>query len=105
MTTYIATIQEGHAAESLQRELTSELANIATESFGDESEVKWKVIPKGFGWTAGRPSNSSIILCVVPEDLEFKTRANFMSRINEMWVDKTSSDPNELLIFTQGKTL
>ena len=105
MTTYIATIQEGHIAEGLKAELTFELESIANDSLGGEAEVKWKVIPKGFGWTAGRPSNSSVLLCVVPDGLPFKTRANFMSRINDMWVKTTGADPNELLIYTHGEAL
>lgn len=108
MAKYIATIQEGHEAEGLQEELTAGLKDIAASTLGDEresTEVKWKVIPKGFGWTAGRPSNSSVLLCVVPEKLQFKTRATFMTRVNDLWVEKTGADSNELLIFTQGKTL
>ncbi len=108
MTKYIATIQEGNEAENLKQELTLGLKEIAAESFGNDTvttDVKWKVIPKGFAWTAGKPSNSSAFLCVVPDDLQFETRANFMTRVNDLWVGQTGADPNELLIFTVSSTL
>ncbi len=108
MATFIATIQKGHRAESMQQELAEELKEVAQESLGDDtagSDVKWKVIPQGFGWTAGRPSNSSVLLCVVPDDLQFETRAAFMTRVNDLWVNRTGAAPEELLIFTQCRTL
>ncbi len=108
MAKYIATIQEGHPAQSIRDELASGLKAVAEGALGDDpatTDVVWKIIPKGFGWTAGRPSNSSVLLCVVSEDLQFKARANFMSKVNDLWVSKTGADPNELLIYTQGTTL
>ncbi len=108
MTKCIATIQEGHKGEGLQEELAAELKRIAALSFEDQVddlEVKWKVIPRGYGWTAGKPSNSSVLLCVVPEALPFKTRAKFMHRVNDVWIDTTGADASELLIVTHGTTL
>ncbi|OUR89091.1 hypothetical protein A9Q81_22495 [Gammaproteobacteria bacterium 42_54_T18] len=103
MSKFIATIQQGHNADDLREHLAKGLQNIAIESFGKEaanSEVKWKVIPKSFAWTAGKPSRTSALICVVPEDLEFETRAKFMAQINDYWVGQTGANPNELLIFT-----
>lgn len=104
----IATIQEGHRAELLQEELAAELKEIAAGFFQGRAldpEVRWKVIPKGYAWTAGKPSNSSVLLCVVPEDLPFEARAELMRRVNDMWIAKTGADARELLIVTHGTTL
>ncbi|MEM9292412.1 MAG: hypothetical protein AAGD01_12080 [Acidobacteriota bacterium] len=108
MTQCIATIQEGHQAEDLQNELTAKLKKIAADAFHNpagELEVRWKVIPRGYGWTAGKPSNSSVLLCVVPDALPFDRRSEFMHRVNEMWIDATGADASELLIVTHGTRL
>ena len=108
MAKYIATIQEGHAAENMKQELEKSLKEIAYDSLGKfvtNSEVIWKVIPKGYGFTAGRLSNSSILLCVIPDEVEFKVRANFMQRLNELWVRQTGANSHELLIYTLGEAL
>ena len=108
MTQLIASIQEGQEADGLRDELAIGLRGIAAESFGgrpEDTDVKWKVIPKGFAWTAGKPSRTSVLICVVPEDLAYKTRARFMRRVNDFWVDETGTSANELLIFTHHATL
>ncbi|MEM8862365.1 MAG: hypothetical protein AAGD96_28950 [Chloroflexota bacterium] len=103
MIKFVATIQTGHEAEHIMPLLTQGLQNIAVESFkehAEESAVRWKVIPKGFAWTAGRPSNSSVLMCTVPKRISFETRADFMLQVNDYWVDQTGADSHELLIFT-----
>ncbi|MEM7117120.1 MAG: hypothetical protein AAF614_32100 [Chloroflexota bacterium] len=103
MTKYVATIQAGHNAERIMPALTRGLQQIASESFAEdakENTVRWKIIPTGFAWTAGRPSNSSVLICTVPDGIAFEARANFMLQVNTFWVDQTGADPNNLLIFT-----
>ncbi len=103
MIKYVATIQAGHEAEHIMPSLTKGLQKIVAESFvenAEETAVRWKVIPKGFAWTAGKPSNSSVLMCTVPKDIDFDIRADFMLQVNDFWVDQTGADPNELLIFT-----
>lgn len=106
MTKFVATIQEGHGAVEIMPVLTQGLKQIAAQSFNntiDESKVRWKIIPKGFAWTAGKPSNSSVLMCTIPQDISFETRAGFMRQINNFWVQQTGADPDQLLIFTLDK--
>ena len=103
MTRYIATTQQGHVVENHMEELTVGIQGIASEFFGNDpinSEVRWKVIPKGFGFTAGQLSSSTVLLCIVPDELEYSTRVEFMKRINAFWVKETGIDSNKLAIFT-----
>ena len=103
MPRFIATIQEGHVAQGRQESLARGLQAIASQSFGDDPDapaVSWKVIPKGFGWTAGKASNTSVVFCSVPEGLPQPERVRLMTTINDFWVDSTGSKANELLVFT-----
>lgn len=108
MISYLVFTQQGHEAQQLQTDLTERLLGIAETSFGApsaQSEVAWTILPKDYAWTGGQPSNSSVVVCRVPEDIAFDRRASFIKPVNDVWIDKTGADPSELLIVTTSRSL
>ena len=62
MSEYVCLIQEGQSADQKRGALAEGLQRIGQETFGDDpgaSKVSWRVVKKGFAWTAGEPSTSS----------------------------------------------
>ena len=62
---YTCIIQEGQAAEREQVGLEAALRTLGEERFGDDpasTEVDWVVMKKGWAWTAGEPSTSSLVV-------------------------------------------
>lgn len=101
MPTYVCLIQEGQAPQQKREALAAGLLRIGQESFGDEpsaTEISWIVIGKGFGWTAGEPSTSSIILRSVPVGLPLDEREVFMRRVCELWETVAGCSTDEIVV-------
>ena len=100
MPDYVCVIQEGQAAEQRQAALAEGLAAIGREAFGDDPdalEISWIVMKKGFGWTAGEPSTSSIVIRSVPVGLPSPEGEAFMRRVCDLWAEVTGCSINEIV--------
>ena len=94
-------IQEGQAADRKREALAEGLRRIGRECFGDdpaETEIAWNVVRKGFGWTAGEPSTSSICVRSVPEGLPLDEREAFMRRVCDLWAEVTGCSIDEIVV-------
>ena len=72
MPQYACMVQEGQLADRTRDRLADGLKRLGAEAFGDvpaEVEIRWVAIRKGFGFTAGKPSTSSLIARSVPAEL------------------------------------
>ena len=100
---YACMVQEDQTADRLRDRLAAGLRRLAAETFGDVPdavEIQWITIPKGFGFTAGRPSTSSLIARSVPPGFGDAERARFMTRVTELWQDVTECDRDEVVVTT-----
>ena len=69
MAQYACNVQAGQTAEREQARLSEGLRQLAREAFGDAPEaveIQWISVPEGFGFTAGAPSTSSLVVRSVP---------------------------------------
>ena len=69
MADYVCIIQAGQAASQKQPALAEGLKRIGREAFGDDparTEISWRIVSRGFGWTAAEPSRASLIIRSVP---------------------------------------
>ena len=108
MTRFVITNQQEHQPTEHKETLASGLKAITKQMFGrdvSDSGVSWNVVPKGFGFTAGEPSSSTVVLCGMPDNTEYDQRVEFMERINDLWVRTTGIDANKLAIFTTSALL
>lgn len=101
MSSYVCLIQEGQAAEREQNALAAGLRQIGQEAFGDDpsaSEIFWTLVKRGFGWTAGEPSTSSVVIRSVPVGLPLDQRESFMRRVCALWEEVTGCSTNEIVV-------
>ena len=98
---YACIIQEGQAAEREKAPLEAALRVLGEERFGDDpadTEVDWVVMKKGFAWTAGEPSTTSLIIRSVPEGLPLEERESFMHRVCDLWSSQTGCHVGEIVV-------
>ncbi len=103
MPQYVCMVQEGQAPHRLRDRLALALQHLATETFGEnpaEVEIRWVTIPAGFGFTAGKPSTSSLIARSVPTGFADDDRTAFMRRVSDLWREVTGCHPDEVVVTT-----
>jgi hypothetical protein len=100
---YACMVQEGQVADRTRERLAAGLKALAAETFGqipDEVEIQWVPIRKGFGFTAGKPSTSSLIARSVPSGFGDAERTAFMSKVCDLWQEATGCHPDEVVVTT-----
>ncbi len=98
---YTCIIQEGQAAEREKAGLEAALRALGEERFGDDpsaTEVDWVVMKKGWAWTAGEPSTSSLIIRSVPAGLPDDERESFLRSVCDLWAERTGCHINEIVV-------
>jgi hypothetical protein len=101
MRLYVCVIQEGQTADRKRSELAEGLKKLGQEAFADDpsrTSISWIVVKKGFAWTAGEPSTSSIVVRSVPVGLSLDLREAFMRRVCELWQNVTGCSVHEIVV-------
>lgn len=101
MPDYACIVQEGQTADRSRRVLADGLRRIGQEAFGDDpaaTGISWIVVKRGFGWTAGEPSTSSIIIRSVPVGLPLERREAFMHEVCDLWKTETGCSIDEIVV-------
>ncbi len=100
MDRYACIIQEGQAADRERGALEAGLKRLAREFFGDdpaEVGIRWTRQPRGWAWTAGEPSTSSIVVRSVPVGYDDVQREAFLRAVCDLWVETTGCSVNEIV--------
>ncbi len=101
MPDYVCVIQEGQAADQKREALSQGLLRIGRACFQDDPdgvEISWRPVKKGFGFTAGKPSTSSIIVRSVPVGFPAEEREAFMRRVCQLWEQVTGCSIHEIVV-------
>ena len=101
MPDYACIIQEGQTAYQKQEALAQGLRRIGKDAFGDDpsaTEISWIVVKKGFAWTAGEPSRSSLVIRSVPVGLPLDQREAFMHEVCDLWETQTGCSTNDIVV-------
>jgi hypothetical protein len=101
MAHYACIVQAGQTAEREQARLSDGLKRIAREELGespDAVEIQWITIAKGFGFTAGQPSTSSLVVRSVPVGFADGPRTRLMTRISDLWQEVTGCASDEIVV-------
>ena len=97
---YACIIQEGQEPERKKDALAEGLKKIGQQSFGDDpekTEIRWTSLAKGYAWTAGEPSTSSIVVRSVPVGFPDAPREVFLRAVCDLWVEETGCSINEIV--------
>ena len=101
MARVVCMVQQGQASERKQDELAERLAALGRETFGDppgDPDLRWVSIPDGYGFTAGRPSTSSLVIRTVPPGYPDDQREAFLLRVCDLWQDVTGCTKDEIVV-------
>ncbi len=101
MADYACIIQEGQTPARKQAELAEGLKQIGRELLGDPesgAEITWVTIPEGFGFTAGEPSTSSLVVRSVPVGFPDAEREAFMTRVCDLWKEVAGCSTDEIMV-------
>ncbi len=101
MPDYVCIIQAGQTPARKQGELAEGLKRIGRELLGDSetgTEVAWVTVPEGFGFTAGRPSTSSLVVRSVPVGFPDAEREAFMTRVCDLWKEVAGCSTDEIMV-------
>jgi phenylpyruvate tautomerase PptA (4-oxalocrotonate tautomerase family) len=101
MPRFTCMIQAGQISAAEQRALAEGLRSIGRELLHDPpegAEVTWLTIRAGFGFSAGKPSTSSLVARSVPHGLPQTERKEFMTRVSDLWRDTTGCTANEIVV-------
>ena len=101
MADYVCLIQEGQEAERQKARLAEGLRELGRDAFGDDpaaTEIEWRVMKRGFAWTAGEPSTSSLVIRSVPVGLPLGEREPFLRSVCELWVEQTGCTIEEIVV-------
>ena len=97
---YACIIQEGQTADLRIDALEAGLKKLASDFFGDDPNevgIRWTRQEKGWAWTAGEPSTSSIVVRSVPVGYDDEEREKFLRAVCDLWVDTTGCSINEIV--------
>jgi hypothetical protein len=98
---YACLVQAGQTAEREQARLSEGLRRLAQEAFADDPErveIRWIAVPEGFGFTAGQPSTSSLVIRSVPVGFADAQRERFMSKVTRLWQDVTGCSADQIVV-------
>ena len=101
MITFNCTIQEGVISEATREAVNLRLVQICAEVLGeapDDVAVNYEVIPHGFGFRGGEISTSSSVRSVIPVGFSQEKRVEFMTRVQDMWIEVTGQTTAELVV-------
>ncbi|MEM1153233.1 MAG: hypothetical protein AAGI44_03775 [Pseudomonadota bacterium] len=98
MTTCTCFIQEGLIPGSTEQRLAGGIREIVKRNSIDEDvQMTWITIPEGYGWTAGKPSTSSVV-SLMTRDLKQSLRIQVMRSLCDLWIEHTRCDINEIIV-------
>jgi len=97
---FVCMIQEGQEPDRKREALAAGLRNLAHRTFGEDAdavEIRWLPIAKGYAWTAGEPSTTSIVVRSVPVGYPDDEREELLRSICDVWVETTGCSIDEIV--------
>src|SRR5262245_51366364 len=88
----ISAAQQAKLAEGLDR-IAGKLLDVPPRS----TDIRWVVIEKGFGFSAGEPSKSSVVVRSVPVGFPDDRREKLLTEISHLWQDVTGCTADEIV--------
>ena len=101
MISFNCRLQEGVIPEDLRPTLSSELSRISADVLGgspDSVEVKYEVIPHGFGFRGGKISTTSSVRGQLTAPLDQETRVELLHMLCDMWCEVTGCTVHEVIV-------
>lgn len=93
-------VQEGRIPPEQRATLERALKTAITDHVGPDAKlaVAWMTVPAGSGYSAGKPSTSSLVQLSVPDGFPQQSRAALMHDVNDRWCTITGQSPYDLVV-------
>ena len=90
-------VQADQISAETQAALRNSLDDFTTRNFDAPAAINWVEIDKGSGFTATKPSTSSIVSLAGPAPLEQSTRISLLEELCAVWSRETGCTLNEIV--------
>lgn len=90
-------VQENQIPDETQAALRTKLDQLAQNEFGAGLTVNWITVPEGGGFTAAKPSTSSLVSIQSNKALAFEARKAILSKMCDIWMDDTGCSLDEIV--------
>ena len=90
-------VQEGQSADRGKDAIQSAVTDFIDQAFGQPADIKWTTVAPGNGFTAGKPSTSSIVSIASPEPLSHQRRESLLREFSSLWTSRTGDSTDEIV--------
>lgn len=90
-------VQAGQGPDADQAALQQALQGFTREHLGGPAEITWLTVPEGCGFTAGKPSTSSVVSITAGEALDQSRRIALLHALSDLWMERTGCSADELV--------
>lgn len=97
MTTCNCIVQAGQISPEIQVALRNSLDSFAREKFGSSAEIGWVEIAPGSGYTANKPSTSSIVSMAPTAPVAQSDRIEMLGELCALWSHETGCTLDEIV--------
>lgn len=97
MSVCLCFVQKGQISSAQTIDLQQMLRNFSQENFALATDVRWIEVSEGSGYTAGKPSRSSVIILTADRPLQQSRRADLLLQLCSAWAEKAGSDLDHVL--------
>jgi hypothetical protein len=91
-------IQAGQISEDVERRLREGFDAFTRNAFGEPARINWIPVAKGSGFSAGKPSTSSVVSVRANTPVAQATRVNLLQELSNLWNTITGCSLDELLV-------
>ncbi len=90
-------VQEGQSPDLKKTEIQAAIQEFTVRSFGLEARIVWTPVAAGNGFTAGKPSTSSVVSITSNEKLSPARRQSLLQEFVALWTTETGSTIDEIV--------
>ncbi|MEM9670215.1 MAG: hypothetical protein AAF950_14930 [Pseudomonadota bacterium] len=90
-------VQAGQIPADTEAALKSKLNGFTQRAFGEPAQINWVAIPEKSGFTATKPSTSSIVSMRAPKPMEQPKREALLRELGDLWTAETKCSLDEVV--------
>jgi hypothetical protein len=97
----VCTIQQNQISQRTRQDLEAEIRGITRRALGDYAasvQFVWTEVAPGSGYTAGKPSTSSVVGMIVPRGTQQETREPLLRAVCNGWSRIASCSIDEIVV-------
>lgn len=96
MTTCRCLVQEGQISPEQRANLEAKLRDFSATKLGSPAEVSWREIARGSGYTATKPSTTSVVVLTADAALDQPARVELLHELVGFWTNGSGCSVDEI---------